>query len=375
MLIGIIAVIIFLSILILVHELGHFLLAKKFGLLVEEFGFGLPPRVWGKKIGETIYSINALPFGGFVKIFGENREDEVTSQLDEEISVAEMEEKITTSDNKLIIDEKLTVEKIAILGCRSFNSLSAGRRTLIILAGVLMNFLLGWLIISLVLSIGAPQAIVITQISQSSPAESIGLQVGDKIIDTSADNFIKFTNENRGKEITLKIERNTEIKEFSITPRVNPPADEGALGIGLIETGAPKQNIFYSIWDGLKTSIQIIELVLAAIFNLFKQLFTTGGVNLSGVAGPVGIVKATAQAENLGFSYLLQLLALISLNLVVINIFPFPALDGGRLLFLLIEKIKGSPLPVKFERYANAAGMAILLILMISITIRDIVRF
>lgn len=375
MLIGIIAVIIFLSILVLVHELGHFLLAKKFGLLVEEFGFGLPPRLWGKKIGETVYSINALPFGGFVKIFGENREDEAAPQLDEEVSVAQMEEEITASDNKLIIDEKLTVEKIVIPGHRSFNSLSVGRRALIILSGVLMNFLLGWLVISIVFAVGAPQAIVITQISQNSPAESIGLQVGDKILDTSADNFIKFTNENRGKEITLKIERNGEIKEFFVTPRVNPPTDEGVLGIGLIETGAPKQNIFYSIWEGLKTSIQIIELVFSAIFNLIAQLFTTGGVNLAGIAGPVGIVKVTAQAENLGFSYLLQLLALISLNLVVINIFPFPALDGGRLLFLLIEKIKGSPLPIKFERYANALGMAILIILMISITIRDIVIF
>lgn len=375
MLIGIIAVIIFLSILVLVHELGHFLLAKKFGLLVEEFGFGLPPRLWGKKIGETVYSINALPFGGFVKIFGENREDEAAPQLDEEVSVAQMEEEITASDNKLIIDEKLTVEKIVIPGHRSFNFLSVGRRALIILSGVLMNFLLGWLVISIVFAVGAPQAIVITQISQNSPAESIGLQVGDKILDTSADNFIKFTNENRGKEITLKIERNGEIKEFFVTPRVNPPTDEGVLGIGLIETGAPKQNIFYSIWEGLKTSIQIIELVFSAIFNLIAQLFTTGGVNLAGIAGPVGIVKVTAQAENLGFSYLLQLLALISLNLVVINIFPFPALDGGRLLFLLIEKIKGSPLPIKFERYANALGMAILIILMISITIRDIVIF
>jgi len=375
MLIGIIAVIIFLSILVLVHELGHFLAAKKFGLLVEEFGFGLPPRLWGKKIGETIYSINALPFGGFVKIFGENREDETAPQLDEEVSVVQMEEEIIASDNELIIDEKLIVEKIVIPDHRSFNSLSVGRRALIILSGVLMNFLLGWLVISIVFAVGAPQAIVITQISQNSPAESIGLQVGDKIINTSADNFIKFTNENRGKEITLKIERNGEIKEFFVTPRINPPADEGVLGIGLIETGAPKQNIFYSVWEGLKTSIQIIELVFSAIFNLLKQFFTSGTANLGEVAGPVGIVKITAQAETLGFSYLLQLLALISLNLVVINIFPFPALDGGRLLFLLIEKIKGSPLPVKFERYANALGMVILIILMISITIRDIVRF
>jgi len=375
MLLGIVFVIIFLSILVLVHELGHFLAAKKFGLLVEEFGIGLPPRIWGKKIGETIYSINALPFGGFVKILGEDREDGKVSKADKEILVVEMEEKIIVSENQLAIDEKLSVEKIVVSDNRNFNSLSIGRRMLIIIAGVLMNFLLGWLVISIVFAIGSAQAIVITQVFKNSPAESIGLQVGDKIISTSVDNFIKFTNDNRGKEITLKIERNAGVKEFLVTPRLNPPSGEGALGIGLIETGAQRQNIFSSIWDGLKTSLQIIQLVFLAIFNLFKQLFTTGGVNLAGIAGPVGIVKVTAQAENLGFNYLLQLLALISLNLVVINIFPFPALDGGRLLFLLIEKIKGSPLPIKFEKYANSAGMALLLILMVAITVRDIIKF
>jgi regulator of sigma E protease len=271
--------------------------------------------------------------------------------------------------------KKLNIEKITVPDNRNFNSLSIGRRMLIIIAGVLMNFLLGWLVISIVLVIGLPQATVITQIFPNSPAEKIGLQVGDKIVDMTADSFVKFTNENRGKEITLKIERNGEMKEFFATPRVNPPTGEGALGIGLIEAGAPKQNIFSSIWEGLKTSVQIIQMVFSAIFNLISQLFTTGKVNLTQVAGPVGIVKITAQAGSLGFSYLLQLLALISFNLVVINIFPFPALDGGRLLFLLIEKIKGSPLPIKFERYANSAGMVILLLLMAAITIRDIVKF
>jgi len=391
MLIGIIAVIIFLSILVLVHELGHFLTAKKFGLLVEEFGFGLPPRIWGKKIGETLYSINALPFGGFVKIFGENGENNMAEKPFSKTAVVSPQRGETPLDSqprsspkfcfaKLRRDHARSAsetfsQKVFPPFPRSFSSLKIWRRMVIIGAGVLMNFLLGWLVISIVFAVGAPQAILITQIFPMSPAEKIGLQVGDRILNTSADNFIKFTNENRGKEITVKIERNGEIKEFFITPRINPPVGEGALGIGLLETGAPKQNIFSSIWEGLKTSIQIIGLVFSTIFNLISQLLTFRGVSLEQVAGPVGIVKATAQAQSLGFSYLFQLLALISLNLVVINIMPFPALDGGRLLFLLIEKIKGSPLPLKFERYANTAGMAILIILMISITIRDIVKF
>ena len=266
---------------------------------------------------------------------------------------------------------------------RNFQSLPIGKRAAIIVAGVLMNFLLGWLIISIIFSIGIPQAVMVTKVESNSPAAEIGLLAGDKIVAVSADsqkleeqinadNFIKFIDENRGKEIVLKIERQGTIKEFKTIPRINPPAGEGALGIGLIEAGLPKKNLISSIWEGLKTSVEIIQAVFVAIFNLISKVFI-GQASLEQIAGPVGIVKMTAQARNLGFVYLLQLLALISLNLVVINIFPFPALDGGRLLFLLIEKIKGSPLPAKFERYANTVGMALLLFLMAVITIKDII--
>lgn len=336
MLIGIIAVIIFLSILILVHEFGHFWIAKKFGLWVEEFGIGLPPKIWNKKIGETVYSINALPFGGFVKIFGEN------------------------------------ADQRGLKG--SFTNLKIWKRSIIIFAGVLMNFLLGWLVISIVFSIGIPQAVLITEIQSNSPAEKIGLQTGDKILSaTNADNFIKFIDEHRGQEIVLKIERAGEIKEFKIIPRANPPAGEGALGVGLMETGLAKKKLPLSFWEGLKTSVETVKMIFAALFNLIAKAFV-GKASLEQVAGPIGIVKVTAQAGTLGFVYLLKLLALISLNLAVINLLPFPALDGGRLLFLLIEKIKGSPLPEKFEKYANAAGIALLLLLMIIITIKDISR-
>ncbi|MEK7114697.1 MAG: RIP metalloprotease RseP [Patescibacteria group bacterium] len=340
MIVGIIIVIIFLSILILVHEFGHFWVAKKFGLLVEEFGIGLPPKIWSKKIGETVYSVNALPFGGFVKIFGENAD-----QRGKE---------------------------------RNFANLKIWRRSIIIFAGVLMNFLLGWLVISIIFSIGIPRTVLITEVQSNSPAAEIGLQTGDKIIGfLNVEEFINFIDENRGKEIVLKIERAGEIsakdKEFKTTPRINPPSGEGALGIGLMEAGLPKKSLLPSFWEGLKTSVETVKMIFMALFNLIAKVFV-GKASLEQVAGPIGIVKVTAQASTLGFVYLLQLLALISLNLAVINLLPFPALDGGRLLFLLIEKIKGSPLPEKFEKYANAVGMALLLLLMIIITIKDISR-
>ena len=374
MFIGIVFVIIFLSILILVHELGHFLTAKKFGLLVEEFGFGLPPKIWGKKIGETIYSINALPFGGFVKIYGENKEDKIAENKETETILIEKEE--VEIDDGEVSAEVISETIISETGPdRSFGSLFAWKRAVILVSGVLMNFLFGWLVISVILSLGVPQSVVISEIFKGTPAETAGLKVGDAILGMSANNFIKFTNDNKGKEITVKVERDGIEKEIKATPRMNPPAGEGALGIGLLESGAPSQNFFLALWDGMKMSVEIIKLIFVSLLNLIVGVFSGNKVSLDQVSGPIGIVKITAQASGLGIVYLLQLLALISFNLAVINIFPFPVLDGGRLLFLLIEKIKGSPLPAKFENYANAAGMALLLILMVVITIRDIVRF
>ncbi|MEK9154700.1 MAG: RIP metalloprotease RseP [Patescibacteria group bacterium] len=340
MLIGIVFVIIFLSILILVHELGHFFSAKKFGLLIEEFGFGLPPKIWGKKIGETNYSINTLPFGGFVKIFGENRE-----------------------------------ENSGVLPERSFGNLKIWQRAVIISSGVIMNFLLGWISISIVFAIGIPQAVIITNIQENSPAEIIGLQGGDKIVGFNKTvDFIEYTNSNRGKTINLKIERAGEILEFQVIPRIDPPIGQGALGINLTEAGLPKQNIIMSFWEGLKASVEIVKTIFTSLFDLIVKAFI-GKASFESVAGPIGIVKLTAQASNLGLIYLLQLLGLISLNLAVINIFPFPALDGGRLVFLAIEKIKGSPTNHKFERIVNSLGLALLIFLMIVITIKDILRF
>ena len=349
MFIGIIFVIIFLSILILVHELGHFLTAKKFGLLVEEFGFGLPPKIWKKKIGETVYSMNALPFGGFVKIFGEDAPTQINAE-------------------------------------RSFANLSIGKRAIIIAAGVLMNFLLGWIVLSIIFMIGIPQVVLITEIKQNSPAAEISLKTGDQIIEINSvkiatdnknifgsEQVIKIINENRGKETAIKIKRNGEIIDFSVIPRINPPAGEGSLGISLIDAGLPKQNILISFWEGLKASLILIKTIALAIFDLIAKAFI-GKASLEAITGPIGIVKITSQAGSLGFVYLLQLLALISLNLAVINIFPFPALDGGRLIFLGIEKIKGSPLNHKFEKITNAIGFGLLIFLMLIITIKDIIR-
>lgn len=339
----VIIIIIFFSILILIHELGHFLLSKKFGLFVEEFGLGLPPRAWGKKLGETIYSLNWLPFGGFVKIAGENREEE--GELPENISK----------------------EKV-------FYNLKIWKRSLIIIGGVIMNFILGWILISIIFMAGIPKAVFIADVSANTPASQAGLMANDKVLGfTDVDGFISYVNQNKGKEITLRIERGGNEVDVRVAPRENPPQGQGALGVALIEGGQEKEGFFAAIWNALKLSGNIFAMIFVGIFNLIK-LAILGKAGLEGVAGPVGIVKMTAQVSHLGFLYLAQLMALISINLAAINIFPFPALDGGRLLFLAIEKIKGTPLPRRFEGYANAIGMGLLLLLMAIITIKDIGR-
>jgi regulator of sigma E protease len=376
MIIGTILVIVFLSVLILVHELGHFLAAKKFGLLVEEFGIGLPPRIWGKKIGETIYSVNWLPFGGFVKIFGENREEEGENpEISEskETILIETKEEISVSESSVEIEKEiLIVESENFPGKRNFSSLPAWKRAIILFAGVFMNFLLGWFVVSIVFFTGVPESVLITDVASGSPAAEAGILPGDSILNFSkVEDFQSLVASNQGKEISVTIDRQGEKMDFSIKPRIETPDGEGPIGVILIQAGLPEEGFWKSISGGLKFSAETVGMIFQFLFDLLRKVFI-GQADLSQVAGPIGIVKITYQAGNMGFVYVLQLLALISLNLVVLNILPFPALDGGRILFLLIEKIKGSPLPLKFEKYANALGMALLLILMIAITVKDI---
>lgn len=333
----ILIVIIGISVLILIHEFGHFLAARKFGVLVEEFGFGFPPRLFSRRIGETLYSLNLLPFGGFVRLYGENQWEE------------------------------LNAEKRA----RGFFVQPAWKRSLIIIAGVAMNFFLGWMLMSLIFAVGTPRAVVVSDILPESPAEQAGILPNDQFKDfQSGEDFISFIDQNRGKEIVLDINRQGETLEIKVTPRVS---GEGALGVAVVEAGVERHSLPASVWEGLKASVATIAGILVAFANLFWGLITQGRLMVDFV-GPIGIFGIANQAGSMGFIYLVQLVALISLNLAVLNIFPFPALDGGRFLFVVIEKIKGSPLRPEFERSANAIGFLLLLVLIVVVTVRDVVH-
>lgn len=337
------------GILVLVHEWGHFIVAKKSGLVVEEFGFGFPPRVFSWKIGETIYSINLLPLGGFVKILGE--------------------------------------DGVEMNNPRSFASKPAGIRSLIIFAGVLMNFILGALLLVIGFYIGLPQVldkesessaknikIQIVAVNPDSPASRANVKVGDAIENFSeVSNFQEFINKNKGKEIILKIKRGQKSLDVKTIPRINPPKEEGALGIAIAKTGIVSYPLYQSVWLGTKSSFIAVWEIIKGFFELIRNLLISGKVP-QGVAGPVGIAILTSQAINFGFIYLLQLMALISLNLAVLNLIPFPALDGGRLLFLGIEKVKGSKINPKIENAIHSIGLAFLLLLAVIITYKDILK-
>lgn len=325
--------ILFLVILILGHEFGHFLAAKLFGLRVDEFGIGFPPKVFSKRIHETRYSFNLLPFGGFVKIHGEH----------------------SSADEKLEEPE------------RSFVHQPAWRRSVIIIAGAFMNFLIGWLAFSAVFMLGIPTRILIEGVLPGSPAAEAGLEAGTYVEGfNSASEFVKFVNDNQGSEIT--------VNGRTVVPRTNPPADEGALGVVVTDVGVPKQNVLESLWRGLQSAVGVTRFIAGA-FGALLGGFISGDFALADeVTGPVGVFDVLGETSKLGAAYLIQFLGLISLNLVVINLAPFPALDGGRFLFILIEKVIGRQINYRFQTAANAIGLALLLVLMAVVTIRDIMR-
>lgn len=339
-----------LSILVIVHEFGHYFVAKKNGIWVEEFGFGLPPRVFGKKIGDTIYSINVLPFGGFVRLHGEMTDDGVTKP------------------------------KQAFLGK------SLWVKTAVITAGVIMNFLLAIVAFGIVYSFtGIPKEtneVKVLEITTNSPAQLAQILVGDiiKKVDgqevKSVSAFVSKVEEKKGKKVKLEIVSSNDApsRTVTITPRVTPPAGEGPLGVSITSTEtyyAPVwQRPFLGAYYGTKEALFWGKTVVGGFVNIFTELFQ--GRSPKDVSGPVGVFAVTTEVAKTGILPLINLLGIISVNLAVLNIMPFPALDGGRLLFIIIEAVLGKKVAPKIESVIHSVGMVILLLLILAITIKDI---
>ena len=360
MLVTIIVFILILSVLVLVHEAGHFVMAKIFGIKVEEFGFGLPPRIFGKKFGETIYSINWLPIGGFVKLYGEDEAGSGKPQF-----------KVQKSEAK---DKD-----------RAFFSRPVWQRAVVVFAGVFMNFVLAVAIISFLFSVvGVPipgNKVTIDAIVKGSPAEKSGLQVGDIVESingvsiTSTAQLITITREHLGEKLELKVKsQKLGTETLSITPRKKYPSNEGAMGVAISQNSTIKKYPWYEApFVGTKEALNETGAIANGLVTIVVQIFTKGSVP-SDVAGPVGIAELTGTVVGIGPAAVLSFISLLSLNLAIINILPIPALDGGRLLFILIEGIFRKKVNQKIEGYAHAIGMAILLILIALITLHDLFR-
>lgn len=327
---------------------------------MEEFGFGFPPRIWGVKKGETVYSINAIPFGGFVKILGEDGEGR---------------------DNP-----------------RSFSSKAIGPRLKVIIAGVAMNFFLAVVLLMVTnflglrigvvddetASIARNKQVQIIEVLKDAPAYKAGINLLDEVVGFRVDGSLKavyspediksFVQNNGNKSLTIVIKRNGETLEKEIVPRVNPPAGQGALGVSLALTGVVSYPWYEAVWRGVYDTVVLTMNTMVGYFVLFKTLLLKGHL-IADVSGPVGIATLTGQAARMGIDYLMQFVAMISVNLAVLNIIPFPALDGGRALLIIIEKLKGSPVNKKAEQTVNAVGFAFLVALMLYVTAKDIVNF
>lgn len=350
-----------LSVLVLVHEIGHFVVAKRAGMKVEEFGFGFPPRLWGIRRGQTTYSINLIPFGGFVRIFGEEGEERAAKG--------------------------------------SFSYASFWWQLAVIVAGVCMNFLLA-VVLLVVSNFGGLRVglfddamraratdlkVQILQVAPQSPAESGGLRPLDEIIGFRGDDsrltltptteaVQAFAYAHAGASVRMVVRRGIDTQEVPLQLRAAIGPGQGPIGISLALTGVIRYSWYESIWRGALDAWNLFLGTLIGYWGLLSSLFMSGSLGAE-VSGPIGIATLTGQAARIGFTYLLQFMAMISVNLAVLNILPFPALDGGRAVIVLAERVRGKALRASTERAINSFGFLLLLALMIAVTIKDIVKF
>ncbi len=353
-----VTVIVFLGLLlllVLVHEWGHFFVARRAGCRIEEFGFGFPPKLFSIKRGGTEYSFNALPIGGFVRIEGEDMQ--------------------TTNPPPTDFGSKLASWRVAILA-----------------AGVAMNVVLAVVLLTIQAGIGYPTLVTsragelkdvktyVTEVADNSPAASAGIKTLDRIVvidgtaNPTVEDIQRVVHNKAGTEVPVEIERQGQHQTLSLIPRINPPEGEGALGVGLASTALQKVPWWKAPWVGMVRTWQMLTAIVVQFSEIIGRLVREGNVGGT-LTGPIGIAVYTQEATRLGVSYVLEFAALISLNLALINILPLPALDGGRILFVVLEKLFRRRMPFRVERMTHAIGFAVLIGLMLLITYKDIARF
>lgn len=343
MLITIIAFIVVLVVLIIAHELGHFITAKASGVRVHEFGLGFPPRLLSVRRGETVYSLNAIPLGGFTKMAGE--EDPTAPG--------------------------------------SLASKGKGTRLLVLSAGSLMNLILPLLLFSVAFMVPHTLAIepaIVKKVAPNSPAATAGIEAGDTLLSINGEpvnnigDLHRYIHLNLGEEITILVKHSDlTTEDVKVIPRWKPPEGQGAIGI-MVSLSNPtivrqRQPFWRAIPMGVSTCIETFVLFKNEIMSWFI------GTTAPQVVGPVGIAQLTGEVAKAGISPLLEFAAFISINLAIINIFPLPALDGGRIVFVLLELVRrGKRVPPKTEGMVHLIGFAMLIGVILVITYQDIIN-
>lgn len=350
-----------LFVLVLVHELGHFVVAKWTGMRVDEFGIGFPPRLFGVKKGETEYTFNLFPVGGFVKIVGEDLDD--ASRTDP----------------------------------RSFTKKSKWAQGAVLLAGITMNIVFAWLLVTVAFTMGVESSVAekdatedarltVTNVLPGSPAERAGLAPGSRVESVSAGSdvltdlkpstFSAFVESHGDAPLTVLYTVGEELRIAQLTAEKNiipSDAERPAVGVALSLIDTVERSVFESAKDSFTYTVTGLRDITVGIASLIFDAVRFKA-DLSQVAGPVGIVGLVGEASAYGITALLMFTAFISLNLAVINVLPFPALDGGRLLFVAIEAVKGSPIRAEYAGMLNTVGFFILILLMVAVTWNDVTR-
>ena len=332
-----------LAVLILAHELGHFATAKAFGIRVDEFGLGFPPRLIGIRRGETLYSLNAVPLGGFTKMAGEEDPDVP----------------------------------------RSLASKGVGTRVIVLSAGSIMNVLLPILLFAIAFMV--PHNVVtgdvlVEEVAPDSPAAAAGIETGDIILSLNEEpvhsigDLHIYTHLNLGKKVNLAVRHSdATVEEVQLIPRWKPPEGEGAMGVAVSmpEPAITRQS--YPFWEAIPMGVsECIETFVIFKNEILKWFIGATPVQ---VTGPVGIAQLTGEVAQAGLSPLLRFAGFISINLAIINILPLPALDGGRIVFVLLGWVRrGKRISPKTEGMVHAIGFAILIAAIIAITYQDIIR-